>query len=77
MKTPFQVLIRFQDREGNIRYGEAPEDVSSDNFEGKEVQVYDGTEPWDLKPTLVTATVAEVRCTGRTSLAKIPLDYQN
>lgn len=59
MKTTFQKLIRFQDHEGNIRYGEAPEDL--DNLKDEKVPIYEGAEPWDLKPSSATAKIAKVR----------------
>lgn len=59
MKTSFKTLIRFQDYEGNIRYGEAPADL--DNLEDKEVRIYEGTEPLDLKPSSATGQIAKVR----------------
>ncbi|GIZ40704.1 hypothetical protein CKM354_000403200 [Cercospora kikuchii] len=69
MKTFFKTLIRFQDYEGNIRYGEAPDDL--DNLKDKEVQIYEGTEPWDLNTSPATGKIAKVLC----PLATTPLIY--
>ena len=55
MKTAFRRLVRFKAAGGEIKYGEASEQVK--------VKTYNGTEPWDLKPSDDEAVIAEVtRC---------------
>ncbi|KAK4623784.1 Fumarylacetoacetate hydrolase domain-containing protein 2 [Fulvia fulva] len=69
MKAIFRRLIRFQDAQGKICYGEAPENL--DALEGSSVDLYIGTEPWDLEPSGTTARVAKILC----PLATTPIIY--
>lgn len=60
----FTNLIRFEDKDGCVRYGDVLE-VNLDNLVGSEVQILEG-DPFDdsLRPTNVTALVNKVRCVG-------------
>jgi hypothetical protein len=59
MKTVFKRLVRFEDEEGTIRFGEAPEDI--DALLGRSVSVYEGDQPWELTPGNEQAEVSRVR----------------
>jgi hypothetical protein len=50
MKSEFKRLIRFEDSEGQIFFGEAPGVGKDENLVGKRVQIYSGTQPWLLSP---------------------------
>ncbi|KIW28932.1 uncharacterized protein PV07_04784 [Cladophialophora immunda] len=67
MKTIFRRLVRFKTANGDIRYGEAPEQVRV----GDTVKLYQGTDPWDLIPSDDEAVVAEILC----PLASTPIFY--
>lgn len=57
----FNKLIRFQDPQGTVRYGEVPQGVPWDaDLVGLTVQLYEGAQPWDENFRLVqnTAKVA-------------------
>jgi hypothetical protein len=56
MKTAFRRLVRFKSSDGEIKYGEAPEQVKV----GDKVKIYTGDEPWDLHPADDEATITEV-----------------
>lgn len=56
MKTAFRRLVRFRTSEGEIKYGEASEEVKV----GDSVRTYQGTDPWDLNPSSEEAVIAEV-----------------
>jgi hypothetical protein len=56
MKTAFRRLVRFKTSDGEIKYGEASEQVKV----GDEVKTYKGTEPWNLDPSDDQAVIAEV-----------------
>ncbi|KAJ3548968.1 hypothetical protein NM208_g563 [Fusarium decemcellulare] len=48
MKVVFDRLVRFENPEGLVFYGEAP---TEDDMIGKRVKVYDGSLPWSLSNT--------------------------
>lgn len=61
----FQRLVRFEDTEGNVQYGELDTAGNlTDQLIGLEVTTYDGTTPWseDLKLTENRAKIAKVLC---------------
>ncbi|ETS87777.1 hypothetical protein PFICI_01605 [Pestalotiopsis fici W106-1] len=68
MANKFQRLIRFEDTEGRVLYGEAP---SSEELAGQEVPVYSGHDPWNLEATETVAKVAKVLC----PLLRVPIIY--
>ncbi|EXJ75076.1 uncharacterized protein A1O5_01772 [Cladophialophora psammophila CBS 110553] len=59
MKVPFQRLVRFEDPDGNILFGEAP---AGDNLVGQQVAIYEGDKPWSLRESPSHAKVAKVIC---------------
>ncbi|EXJ61494.1 uncharacterized protein A1O5_11810 [Cladophialophora psammophila CBS 110553] len=67
MKTAFRRLVRFKTSNGDIRYGEAQEQVKI----GDKVKLYTGTEPWNLNPSDDEAVIAEILC----PLASTPIFY--
>lgn len=58
MKNSFKRLVRFKDSNGRTLFGEAP---SSDDLVGREVPVYEGDNPWDLRIAGTTAKICSVR----------------
>ncbi|EXJ87213.1 hypothetical protein A1O3_04172 [Capronia epimyces CBS 606.96] len=66
--STFKQLVRFQDGEGRIHYGEVE---SVDNLVGQTATIYDGEQPWSLVATTKKATIASVLA----PLASVPLIY--
>jgi hypothetical protein len=45
--SKFQRLIRFEDSQGHVHYGElGGSDLLVSNFTGREVKIYEGSVPW-------------------------------
>ena len=63
MKTAFRRLVRFRATDGSIKYGEGPYQVAI----GDKVEVYNGTEPWNLEKSGKTSEIAEVKGQGKRS----------
>lgn len=60
----FQRLIRFEDSQGQVHYGELGSGNAEDlNFTGLEVQTYAGSTPWaeDFCLTATTAKISRAR----------------
>jgi hypothetical protein len=72
MKTIFKRLVRFEDEEGTIRFGEAPEDI--DALLGKSVSIYEGDQPWELIQGNEQAEISRVR--GQVHLVEQDTDMQ-
>lgn len=72
----FKRLIRFQDSDGAVRYGEAEDGV---DLVGQRVSVYSGTDPWALQMTGETAEVVKVLCPLRSSpiIYGVGLNYKH
>jgi len=68
MKTAFERLVRFKSTEGDVLYGEAP---AGDELVGKTVDVYEGSNPWDLKSAGKKAEIAELL----SPLPAVPIFY--
>lgn len=60
MKTLFHRLVRIETPDGTVRYAECGEKVGV----GDTVQVYNGSEPWDLQTSEEEAEVAKVNRTN-------------
>lgn len=63
--SKFQRLIRFEDPQGQVHYGELDGcNVDDSGYEGLEVQTYNGSSPWssDFYSTGVKATIRKVLC---------------
>lgn len=60
----FQYLLRFEDKGGNIHYGEAGAPGSEHDFLHRKLKTYSGSNPWDPDFQLSdkSATVAKVPC---------------
>lgn len=58
MKTNVRTLIRFEDTNGVVRYGEVSDNVK--DLEGRQVSTYTGIDPWDLQASADVATVSKV-----------------
>lgn len=56
MKTAFRRLVRIKAKDGSIKYGEGGEQVAV----GDTVEVYNGTDPWELQASGEKAEIAEV-----------------
>jgi hypothetical protein len=58
----FDRLVRFEDLQGKIRYGEARDEPWDRDLTGRSLRVYDGESPWDpcFRLSDETATVAQV-----------------
>ena len=62
--SKFQRLIRFEDPQGQVHYGELDGcDIDDSGYEGLEVQTYNGSSPWssDFHSTGMKATIRKVR----------------
>jgi 2-keto-4-pentenoate hydratase/2-oxohepta-3-ene-1,7-dioic acid hydratase in catechol pathway len=68
MSDTFSRLVRFKGTDGNIWYGEAPE---NHDLLGKRLPIYDGDVPWNLARTNKEMEVAEILC----PLAQVPIIY--
>lgn len=61
--SKFQRLIRFQDPQGEVHYGElGSSGGESGGYAGQEVNIYGGATPWseDFHPTGKKATIEKV-----------------
>lgn len=58
----FKYLVRFEDREGHVRYGETSAEASRSDLIGLSLNTYEGGEPWDkdFRLTEKKATVSRV-----------------
>ena len=43
----FKYLVRFEDHEGNVHYGEASAEEARSDLTGLSVNIYEGSAPWD------------------------------
>jgi len=62
-KSAFERLVRFEDAQGNIHYGEVPSSIAWDaDLVGEEVETYTGETPWavEFKLTGRKAKIAKV-----------------
>lgn len=64
MTSEFKRLIRFEDTEGRVLYGESP---SSGDMIGQQVSVYAGNDPWHLEATDAVVKIAKVGTNSGTS----------
>ncbi len=57
----FTRLVRFEDSQGQIQYGEVGEEWQS-GLEGRSVKIFDGSTPWDddFRLTEKKATISKV-----------------
>jgi hypothetical protein len=58
----FKYLVRFEDQEGHVQYGEASAEASRADLTGLTVNIYEGSAPWndDFRTSEKKATISRV-----------------
>ena len=58
----FKYLVRFEDHEGHVHYGETSAEGARSDLTGLSVNIYEGTAPWDdgFHISEKKATIAQV-----------------
>lgn len=64
MTSKFKRLVRFEDTEGRVLYGESP---SSGDLIGQQVSVYAGNDPWHLEASDAVVKIAKVGTNSKKS----------